>query len=392
VLVELSIGAPLDVSICKLDDEAPRPWRWAKFGNPHNQYRPTKSAVTQVIPFQFLDLKASSSPQDDYGKYIKFYEDYLRNSSDVPIKPEFRLPNKYFQIGKSYKEYKLLEARMQDPKFIFDISAAVRGQLDLTGVDYVLFLYPPSARYADFGAKGDFGDVRGSIFEGKNLYLQGPIDAGPRVNGTWSLDPWPTVHELFGHTMGLDDTFGGQLFGGPGEHYMPSDPRDAGMGEWGNMSAIGGDFLVWDKWMVDWVADSQIKCLSSSKISSVLISPNTTQSNLTKAVVLPISGSRGLVIESQRSTGYNFKFPKSTNGALVYIVEMKEMAAGSGMPWGYGEYVQRPKSRPQNVIQNGFAYGDAALKAGESITVEGIKVSVLQAGDFGDVVQIEPAK
>jgi len=387
----LNIGGPLDIANCKLSDDAPRPWTWATFGNSYNLYRPTKSAVTQVIPFQFTDLTATTNPRDDYGKYIKFYEDYLRNSSDVPINPEFRVPEKYFQIGKSSKNYKLLDARTQDPNFIFDVAEAIRGQVDLTGVDQVLFLYPPTARYADFGAKGDFGDVRGSIFDGKFLYLQGPIDAGPRVNGTWSLDPWPTVHELFGHTMGLDDHFGSESFGGPGEHYMPADSRNAGMGEWGNMSAIGGDFLVWDKWIVGWVADSQIKCVSGSQKSSILISPNTTKSALTKAAVVPLSSSRGLVIESQRSTGYNFKFPKASNGALVYIVEMKDAAAGNGMPWAFGEYAQRPANRPKNVIQNGFALGDATLKPGESITVEGVKITVAQAGDFGDVIQIEPA-
>jgi hypothetical protein len=80
--------------------------------------------------------------------------------------------------------------------------------------------------------------------------------------------------------------------------------------------------------------------------------------------------------------------PKATNGALVYIVDMKEVAHGGGMPWGYGVYVQRPVDRPALIFQNGMTLGDATLKQGESISVEGVKISVIEAGDFGDVIQI----
>jgi hypothetical protein len=80
--------------------------------------------------------------------------------------------------------------------------------------------------------------------------------------------------------------------------------------------------------------------------------------------------------------------PKETNGALVYVVEMKEVAKGGGEPFGYGVYVQRPANRPSQLQQFGMALGDATLKNGESMTVEGVRISVKEAGDFGDVIQI----
>jgi hypothetical protein len=169
---------------------------------------------------------------------------------------------------------------------------------------------------------------------------------------------------------------------------MPTDLRDLGTGQWGNMAGVSGDFLIWHKWTVGWEYDSQIQCLSPNATGTVLISPATTKSLKTKAVVIKLNSTRAIVIESQRSTGYNFKMPKETNGALVYVVEMKEVAKGGGEPFGYGVYVQRPANRPSQLQQFGMALGDATLKNGESMTVEGVRISVKEAGDFGDVIQI----
>ena len=379
-------NSELNINQCKLDDPIGRPWAWQRFGNAFNLFRPTINAITQVIPVQFSDLKSETNPNADYGKYLEFYKSYMINSSDVPINPIFRVPNKYFQLGYSYKKYNLNDGHATDEQFIRDVETSVQNYLNLTDAAAVLFLLPPSATYKDFDAKIPFGNLSGTIFAGKSLYLQGALDSGPRQNGRWNFDPWISAHEFLGHLMGLDDHFGAELFNLT--DVMPSDLRDLGTGNWGMMSGVNGDFLIWDKWTVGWISDNQVKCLSPSSTSTILVSPNTLKSDKLKAVVIPISQSRGIVIESQRSVGYNYKFPESSNGALVYVVEMKEIAHGGGMPWAYGVYVQRPSSRPAQINQNGFALGDATLKQGESMVVEGVKITVVEAGDFGDVIKL----
>ncbi len=81
----------------------------------------------------------------------------------------------------------------------------------------------------------------------------------------------------------------------------------------------------------------------------------------------------------------NYKYPKASEGALVYTVDTMDTR------FGYGVAVRRPTNRPANRFAHGFALGDAALKKGESLIVNGVKISVTDAGEFGDVVKVEKA-
>jgi hypothetical protein len=105
-----------------------------------------------------------------------------------------------------------------------------------------------------------------------------------------------------------------------------------------------------------------------------------------KLLVIPLSATSGIVVESRRSTGYNYKYPIASEGALVYTVDTTDSR------FGYGVYVKPPAQRANNRFGNGFSRGDAALKKGEFVIVSGVKISILNSGDFGDIVKVESAK
>jgi hypothetical protein len=376
----------LPISQCKLDDPVGRQWNWQSFANINNAFRPTKSAVIQVVPIQFTDATSTANPQVEYKKYFEFYKNFLINSSDVTIKPEYRVPDHYFQVGFSVSKYPLYDEHTGHADFLAEVSEKIGSEFKLSDVDQILFVVPSEIPAKQVLQGMNFGNPDTTKFKGKSIYLQGSSDLGANYGGSWTPDPWITIHESIGHQMGLDDHFGAELF--QNNATLPTNLKDLGTGQWGNMSGVTGDFLIWDKWTVGWEADSQIACISNTSKATIAVTPSTNKSSKIKAIVIPLSQSKGIVIESERSTGYNFKLPKATNGALVYVVDMKEIAHGGGMPWGYGMYVQRPSDRPNAIFQNGMTLGDATLKPGESISVEGVKITVVEAGDFGDVIQI----
>jgi hypothetical protein len=113
---------------------------------------------------------------------------------------------------------------------------------------------------------------------------------------------------------------------------------------------------------------------------------------VTKGAIIPISPTTGIFIESHRNTGYNYKNDPRTNGVLVYTIDVTRLEGNSKMrPFGYGLTALKPLGRLEKSWANNMALGDATLKTGESITVYGFKISVVESGEFGDVVKVEKA-
>jgi hypothetical protein len=194
--------------------------------------------------------------------------------------------------------------------------------------------------------------------------------------------PAALIHEGIYHMVGLDDHLGNESYLDP-RNSNPSNWDELGTGMWGNMSAMNGELLTWDKWTVGFIADSQVRCTSSETTSTHWLRPSSSKGDFEKLIVVPLSTTKAIVVESRRSTGYNYKYPTSTEGALVYMVDTTDSRHS------YGVYVKRPLNRPDNRFGNGFSLGDAALKKGESITLSNVKISVIDSGSFGDVVKVE---
>ena len=194
--------------------------------------------------------------------------------------------------------------------------------------------------------------------------------------------PFAMIHEGIFHLLGLDDHTADEKYLDP-HNIAPFNTDELGTGRWGNMSTMVGDILIWDKWTVGFIEDSQVRCVDTSKSSTHWLRPGSSKGIFEKLLVIPLSNSKAIVVESRRSTGLNYLYPKATEGALVYVVDTLDPR------FRYGVYVKRPNNRPESQFAYGFSLGDAALKKGESIQLSGFKISVVDAGDFGDVVKVE---
>jgi len=128
-----------------------------------------------------------------------------------------------------------------------------------------------------------------------------------------------------------------------------------------------------------WLADSQINCLNAVDINSTgitqLISPIERIDQQTKAIVVRLSDTKILVVESRRSEGFDVLAP-SQEGSLVYTVDMTIPTIKGG--W---KVQRRPGSTDPQFV-------DAALRAGEAITVEGLRIEVVSRDQNGDTVKV----
>ena len=178
-------------------------------------------------------------------------------------------------------------------------------------------------------------------------------------------------HEA-GHMMGLPDLYAYQ--------YDPNNYSDQHrfVGDFNLMGFIDGSapgFFAFERWQLGWLDDEQIICQTSPNQTTTLTSVETPGG--IKAVIVPISQSKALVIESRRPIGADAELVKS--GALVYLADTS-IYSGEGTI----KVLPVSESDPYRL--------QSPLGLGETITVEGITVTVTASTDLGDTVQVVVTK
>ncbi|MCW5878896.1 MAG: hypothetical protein KIS80_08530 [Anaerolineales bacterium] len=211
---------------------------------------------------------------------------------------------------------------------------------DATGIPYG----PAFTGFADHGIQADGVTIANGITSGSDLLYWGHL--------------WLN-HEM-GHSLGLPD-----LYAYPGAAAAEAD-QFAFTGEFSLMGNIFGqapELTAIERWMLGWLEDEQVLCLSEPGQWEVTVTALAEQDGQTKAVMLPLAEGQMLVIEARRPLGYDWRLQQP--GALVYLVDTRRDS-------GYG---------PLRVLTpEGRLPGPAALQAGESVQYAGVSVQVLENG------------
>lgn len=319
--------------------------------------------VIQVVPFSTPDYEASTNPQDDYRDYFTFIRQSLEDMTDGPSNYKFVIPNKYFKIGKTLVSYDVgvhenLEAEYGQRNLARDVIAVADPEIDFKNADRIWIMGPPNATNKVLHNWGGGGWTSTKEKEIPGIYINTtPYSYGSK--GWNGRGPFGDLHELM-HTTSST------LY----DHET--------MQGWGNMSGASMDFLAWDKWTAKFISDSQVKCASSSVTTTTWIKPSTASGQYEKLLLIKLSSTKVIAIESIRNTGFNFKLPNCEQGVLIYTVDVTTLSqeTGKGLDLVTG-------------ASSNAGCKTGTFKAGESTVYDGIKISILESGDFGDVVKVE---
>jgi len=245
-----------------------------------------------------------------------------------------------------------------------ELISASDPTVDFSKFDVAYFLSPksiPSSSIAYGPAfvndlKTQDGVLRNASFSGADAYQNFP-GAG-----------WKWISHETGHLFGLHDLY-------------TVDPQPPTYGSWDlmslNWSTAAIEINAWNRYIQGWLDDNQISCLDKNKPTNetIVLNPIARINNLTKAIVVKISDSKIVVIESRRSEGFDVLSP-SQAGTLVYTVDMKIGSIKGG--W-------QTQRRPGSTAKD---FTDAALKTGDKIVVEGVSIEVISQNTEGDKVKV----
>ncbi len=192
-----------------------------------------------------------------------------------------------------------------------------------------------------------------------------------------SAPPWKVLAHEIGHNLGLPDLYAtnsnyANINNYSGKTIGPFDMM-------GSLSAAGNELTFWNRWLLGWIQDSQVACISDLKeIQNVSLTSLSSSERGTKGIVIPTSTSTAFLIESRRAQGFDQKLNPDEVGLVVYAIDTK-IGSGAGpikvIP-KENQYSLLPYS---NALHDNVRFLKAPLQPGDSLIVNGIRI--INVGD-----------
>lgn len=302
--------------------------------------------------------------------------------------------------------YSSRSAPQSDVDFGTDIVNQIASKVDIEDYDGVLLQWAPGVEQ---GSRTSFGLRLNSMdssetdsFKFRQM-VWAPDLSFYRNNGmeTYEIrrENWwgSMVHEIL-HEMNMN-------LHAPGNGWATSvGNKTSPSGNGGVSYAI----TAWEQFLLGWMTDSQVQCLSMDDLDSeqtAILTPLEIFGGERKALVVVISPSDVLVVESRRPIGYSKWWNQDNSGSLVYTVNPQVLEQTDHIDedcgndpthtkWAYYLFPDEEREDPSSWCgAMGGAFHPAIFDQGESLTYNGVRIELVYSADDKDYVRVtRPSK
>ena len=339
----------------------------------------TRDPVIQFVTIDFPDLPGKRTPAEDLKEVTDFLGKYWISQVVNPIKLDFRIPDTYIRMPSNVVDYAMnidFFSPQWRPDTAFNyVRAAVKVAdpvIDFSKADVMVIAVPAEvtrSQIAAFIAESSEARHPNQGFQTSEKRIMNTlVMAGASGGKDHELLNW--AHEL-GHNFGLTDIRNTQ-------NKAMQDSSDLGIYDLMN-SMLAPELLAWNRFIVGGLNDNQVRCVTSGS-STHLIRPVAMPSKEEKLVVIPTGRFTAIAVESRRAIGFDAPMGTASEGVIVYEID-------TTVPFG----LSTMKLVPRIGSTDKQWRRDSALKSGDSVSTQGWKISVVESGDFGDVVKVEKA-
>jgi len=337
--------------------------------NPY-RLRTTKPIHALILPIDFPDLIGYSDPQKDFAYVADGVSDYFKQLSDGKSIINWTIYPRFIRYGTKVADARL-GGRTTSGYGTFSTEAMnlAKQTVDISTYDLIVYAPPLTT-------------TRNQIAIGPAFVSESPTKINATMLDAQSYEmknPLTTAHEI-GHLMGLADLYNFEAaneaaaqksIGAQFQQFTYMGIFDL----MNNVSGNGVELTAWNRWLIDFITDDQIRCLPPAS-TTTLLTPVEVNGGI-KGAVIPLSTTEAIVLESRRAIRYDKNLGKSSEGVLVYKVNTS-ISSGSGP--------MRVIGRPQSAE---ILLSDAPLKLNESLILDGYIIKVIESGSFGDVIKVE---
>ena len=327
----------------------------------------TGVANIQLIAVDFSDAVGTAEELTAADAQISEYNKWFEFTSNGALSFNWQYPKRWLRMSKSVPGYGLLKGdRATVLPMAQEIVSLADPLIDFTNSDFVFVLFPRTIRglndgigMANWQVNSAEGPVK-NLFGGAEYFYNNNYDL-------WSF--W--IHE-WGHPMGL----------------AGHSPR-SNLSIMDNQNGSSVTLNVWDTFFAGWMGSDELYCMPSkqSMLETQLIPLERLQRGM-RGVIVPISTTEALVVESHRAEGWGSKLGAGTYGVLVYYIDTTKDTDRSGEQQGivkeaWSKYVTpntNTNPDPSNALNK-------LLLQGDTVTYKGITVTLTKTGDV-DTVKI----
>jgi len=329
-----------------------------------------------LIPLDFPDLAGEANFRSRVDEQMKLTSEWFDTVSGGKFKVEWVVLDKWVRIPNPTSEYIIdksdnLERVPNAIKLWNNAMTESDKVFDFTGIQTVNFILPKGQDFVQEGLQGfpwqpevkavvtNEGSVSSFSIAGRFF---------DKLNRKyWSY--W--VHE-FGHAMALPHIGNSR------------DPNPfLGLDIMGNQDGESKELSGWMRFVAGWLSDEKVYCKQLSDLESTeitLVPLNDIKSGV-KMVVVPLSQTKAIVIESRRESKFSCTMLSKRNGVLAYLYDAT-LSHGENFlqPISTGRWALESSSDcPVTPNQNYILY------KGDKISVEGVTIEVVDSLNYDKI-------
>lgn len=320
----------------------------------------TGVANIQLIAVDFSDAVGAAEELTAADAQISEYNKWFEFTSKGALSFNWQYPKRWLRMSKSVPGYGLLKGdRATVLPMAQEIVSLADPFTDFSNSDFVFVLFPKAIQglndgigMANWQVNSAEGPVK-NLFGGAEYFYSNNYEL-------WSF--W--IHE-WGHPMGL----------------AGHSPR-SNLSIMDNQNGSSVTLNVWDTFFAGWMGSDELYCMPSkqSMLETQLIPLERLQRGM-RGVIVPISATEALVVESHRAEGWGMRLGAGTYGVLVYYIDTTKDTDRSGESQGIVKETWAQYVTPTITNTNKL------LLQGDTVTYKGITVTLTKTGDV-DTVKI----
>ena len=359
-LLSANPSSPEPLENCRLKDarlfKSAGEWQAITYpATPNNGFTNSGSVDVAVVFVDFADVTGGSTELNEHIAAIKKSAEWYSWFSQGNVKYNLRIADRWIRAPKNSENYYWLHPGKPGTQLMSDIEIAdtyrsLAGSfVDTSGVTSVWAVLPKAITKIDEGFA--YRAYPGVFSIGSDSYRAGtPI---------WQH----FVHETL-HSHGA----------------LGHSPKNTQIGLFWNTGSAGATLNSWDAMTLGWMKQENIYCVAKPNVSAqtlTLVPLEREQVGL-RSIVVKLSEYEALVVESHRKDKWSDRWPTGTSGVSIMRIDTRNDTV-----WDRG-------SSTGTYVIPAREHSLEFLKLGQSFTVDGVKITVVQSGD-NDQVKIELA-